>query len=465
MKMQAARHSPCARLVLAPCLAAVLGGLAHGQATTLQLPEFGVSIDAEGVVSRRAVEDPGGRLAAERAAAARAALPADVLRPARLRKISLVGLDAALKRRAAAGAGPDPIERHLAGLTGLQFAFLYPDRGDIVIAGAAGGWREDGLGRAVAIETGQPVILLEDLCVALRSFWPGVRGPQSVGCSIDPAPEALERLRQFQRTVPKAVADHERPAVAAYIHEGLQTALGVADVRVFGIPAATHLARVLVEADYRMKLIAIDLEPPPVPLRTFLGGLQSAPPNTLQRWWFRPDEHCLRVTEDRRACELLGRSVRLSTEDLAIGPDGRLVDRGGKAGVAAQAFAGAFTAKYPQIADRSPVFAQLRNGIDLLVLAAFMRREGWPTTIAWDATGLRDERTVATEALPPPRRMPCAVNVVWKGRVLLAPAGGVSIVPSELIAPDRVAVAPAGTLDDQRSANEPRPDGDRWWWD
>ena len=150
---------------------------------------------------------------------------------------------------------------------------------------------------------------------------------------------------------------------------------------------------------------------------------------------------------------------------FASGPDGRLVDRGGKAGAAAQAFAGAFTAKYPQIADRSPVFAQLRNGIDLLVLAAFMRREGWPTTIAWDATGLRDERTVATESLPPPRRMPCAVNVVWKGRVLLAPAGGVSIVPAELIAPDRVAVAPAGTLDEQRSANEPRPAGDRWWWD
>jgi hypothetical protein len=473
------------RIVLTLCLVALPVGAARGQAgrtpqaaevgpargpvgragTTLQLPEFGVAIDAEGIVSRRAFEDPQGRLAAERAAAARAALPADVLRQSRLRKISLVGLDAALRRRAAAGAGPDPIERHLAGLTRLEFAFLYPDRGDIVIAGEAGGWREDAMGRAVALQSGRPVILLEDLCVALRAFWPGARGPQTMGCSIDPSPEALERLLQFQRTVPKVVADHERPAVAARMHEGLQTALGEANVRVFGVSAATHLARVLVEADYRMKLIAIDLEPPPVPLRTFLGGLQSAPPNTLQRWWFRPDEHCLRVAEDRRACELLGRSVRLSTEDLAIGPDGRLVDRGGKAGAAAQAFAGAFTAKYPQIADTSPVFAQLRNGIDLLVLAAFMRREGWQTAIAWDAAGLRDERTVATETLPPPRRMPCAVNVVWKGRVLLAPAGGVSIAADELIAADRVSVAPAGVLEDRRATLGPRPAGERWWWD
>jgi len=502
MKMDARRpalrhaHRILAAFALVACLMASLGGVAHGQgatrsqgslgqenrgsrggrvapgpaggaATTLQLPEFGVAIDAEGVVSRRAVEDPGGRLAGERAAAARAVLPADVFRPARLRKISLVRLDAALRRRGAAGAdaGPDPIERHLAGLTRLEFAFLYPDQGDIVIAGPAGGWREDGLGRAVAIETGRPVILLEDLCVALRAFWPGVAAPRAVGCSIDPAPEALQRLRQFQQTVPNAVADHERAAVAVRISAGLQTALGDAHVRVFGVSAATHFARTLVEADYRMKLIAIDLEPPPVPLRTFLGGLQSAPPNTLQRWWFRPDEHCLRVTADRRACELLGRSVRLSTEDLVIGPDGQLADRGGKAGAAAQTFAAAFTAKYPQIADASPVFAQLRNGIDLLVLAAFMRRAGWPTGIAWEAAALRDERLVPTATLPPPRRMPCAVNVVWKGRVLLAPAGGVSITPDELIAGERVTVAPAGTLDDQRAALGPRPDGDRWWWD
>lgn len=100
---------------------------------------------------------------------------------------------------------------------------------------------------------------------------------------------------------------------------------------------------------------------------------------------------------------VLGRSVRLSTEDLAIGPNGRLVDRGGRAGGAAETFAATFTARYPQIADRSPVFAALRNGIDLLVLAAFMRQAGWQRSIDWDAAALRDERTVATETLPPSR--------------------------------------------------------------
>ena len=135
MKMDARRpalrhaHRILAAFALVACLMASLGGVAHGQgatrsqgslgqenrgsrggrvapgpaggaATTLQLPEFGVAIDAEGVVSRRAVEDPGGRLAGERAAAARAVLPADVFRPARLRKISLVRLANSAQERA-----------------------------------------------------------------------------------------------------------------------------------------------------------------------------------------------------------------------------------------------------------------------------------------------------------------------------------------------------------------------------
>jgi hypothetical protein len=100
------RQKPAGVRVGAACLVLLLVAVARGQVgTTLQMPEFGVAIDADGVVSRRAVEDPGGRLAAQRAAAARAALPADVIRPARLRKISLVGLDAALRRR---GAAPMP---------------------------------------------------------------------------------------------------------------------------------------------------------------------------------------------------------------------------------------------------------------------------------------------------------------------------------------------------------------------
>lgn len=86
---------------------------------------------------------------------------------------------------------PSPIRSSgtVPGRRGCRLLFFYPDRGNIVITGEAGGWHEDGLGPAVVIRTGQPMILLEDLCMALRTIWPGQPSPPSVGCSIDPTAE------------------------------------------------------------------------------------------------------------------------------------------------------------------------------------------------------------------------------------------------------------------------------------
>src|SRR3970040_846367 len=61
-------------------------------ATTVQLPTFGISIDAEGPLNARTLRDFDGRLLAERLAAARAAKPGDVWAASKLRKISLVRL-------------------------------------------------------------------------------------------------------------------------------------------------------------------------------------------------------------------------------------------------------------------------------------------------------------------------------------------------------------------------------------
>ena len=63
----------------------------------------------------------------------------------------------------------------------------------------------------------------------------------------------------------------------------LTNALGKQDVKVNGIPADSRVARVIVEADYRMKLIGINLEPAPVKMMTFLGMLKSANQAALQR--------------------------------------------------------------------------------------------------------------------------------------------------------------------------------------
>jgi hypothetical protein len=435
-------------------------------ATTVQLPEFGVSIDAEGVLSVKAYTDPDGRLHAARLAAARAALSADVAIPAAMRKVSLVRLEQALRGGIDAGEKPDDTMRHLAGLQRVQYVFYLPEQRDIVLAGPAEGWMEDASGRAIGLSTRRPVLLLEDLLVAVRTFSPGGRPKVQVGCSIDPSAEGLERMRKFQASVPSVIPQNQRDLAALRIAMGSRDALGMADVRVFGVPAETHFAQVMVEADYRMKLIAIGLEPPPVKMVTFLDAIGSAPKFTLQRWWFTPNYDCVRVTEDGLGMELVGEGVQLLGEDKLIAVDGSLAARPGPPNHASELFTTSFTKKYPDISARSAVFAQLRCLVDLLVASAFIRQQDYYGRAGWTAATLNDEAALPTRTHAVPKRVAAAVNCVWKGNRLLSPAGGgVDIRPEEALAADRLMRDEGGKLAQQWHQLSLPAAGERWWWD
>jgi hypothetical protein len=433
-------------------------------ATTVQLPTFGVAVAADGVLSVKLFEDPGGKLRGQRLAAAKVQLPGKLFAPAKLRHVSLVALERALATRRQAGQPPDDAMSHLAGLQRLEYVFCFPERKDIVIAGPAEGWIADASGRAVGISTGRPVLELADLAVALRAFPPNSRKPVFLGCSIDPNPESLGRLVEFQTTVPRVVRENERDEVAARMAKGQRDALGFADVRVFGVPANSHFAQVLLEADYRMKLIGIGLEEPPVRMTTFLSALTAPPRNALQRWWFTPNYDCVKVSDDRLAMELLGQGVQLQTEDKVIGPDGSLMDHVGPPNKASELFTQAFTKKYVEISDRLPVYAQMRNLFDLAVAAAYIRQQDFYGQTGWQSTVIRDEQAFPVATLPTPKKVACVVNAVWKGNRLLSPAGGgVSAAPEEALDAKRVVKDSDGKLNGVR-IKQPAAAED-WWWD
>ena len=144
-----------------------INNFAQPIATTVQLPTFGVSFDAAGVLQLKTFTDPSGRLIAERAAAARAALPGDLGRRVELRKVSIVRLQSVVSAAIRDGRGPDDVMQKLAGLTRVTAIFCYPDTGDIVIAGPAEPWAEDLSSTAIGIHSGRPTLLLADLVVAL----------------------------------------------------------------------------------------------------------------------------------------------------------------------------------------------------------------------------------------------------------------------------------------------------------
>jgi len=434
-------------------------------AVTTQQPVFGVMIDADGVLQIRDFTERDGRLHQKRIAAAQAALQGDVLAPSPLRKVSLVRLERAIVEMLEQGHQPYDVMQNLAGLQRLQYVFFLPEENDVVVAGPAEGWVADAAGRVVGITTGRPVLKLVDLLVALRAYPPGRQNHPYVGCSIDPTPAGMTRLAAFQKTIPRSVSQRDRDAVAAHITDGSRDAIGMRVPRVFGIPDETRFAHVMLEADYRMKRIGIGVEPPPVKMHTFVSALRSARHGIAQRWWFQPDYDCVKVTEDRLAMELVGQGVQLLGEDRAIGPAGNLINPTAKANNASTLFTGAFTRKYPLIAEASPAFAELRNLIDMLVAAAFIEREDYYGRAGWSASTLSDEAALPTRTLPAPRQVPPLVNALWKGSRLFAPTGGVSIHAHDALSPDRLLTDEKGKLRHQYDELGEAYDTEHWWWD
>ncbi len=96
--------------------------------------------------------------------------------------------------------------------------------------------------------------------------------------------------------------------------------------------------------------------------------------NAMARWYFVPDYECVRVSEDQLAMQLIGEGVKLVGADELVQADGTrvgngLVDR------ASKAFQHSFTTKYPALAKQVPVYAQMRNLVDMLIAAAYIQQQ------------------------------------------------------------------------------------------
>ena len=177
----------------------------------------------------------------------------------------------------------------------------------------------------------------------------------------------------MQATLRQLGGSFRGPADVQNIVNQLQRSLGLNEVSITGIPAGTHFAHILTEADYRMKLIGLNLEQLPVPVTTYVDRLTASmtSSNALVRWYFVPDYEAVSVSEDGNAFRMVGQGVKLVGEDELVSSDGTRKRAGGRANSASRAFTTDFTKKFRLIADRSPVYSQLRNLVDLTIAAAF----------------------------------------------------------------------------------------------
>ena len=421
----------------------------------------GIQIDANGVLSARTVTDATGRLTMQRLQAARSIVDQDLQKPSKLRKVSLRRLEQQLKALKESGKEIPENMQYLAGITRLSHVFYYPETQDIVIAGPAEGYFRTAQNRTVGMETGAATLQLQDLIVALRSFAPNGKKTPLIAVSIDPTQEGLKRMAQAQRNL-GAVNLNQRFDIANLFRE----ALGYQTITITGVSPKTHFAQVLVEADYNMKLIGIGLEQPPVNITSFIEAATLRSGNRLQRWYFQPNYQSVSLSKDKYAMQLSGAGVELVGEDETVSNQGQR-KRTGAANKASRKFTTSFTKAYSDLAKVRPLYAELRNLIDMSIAAAYIQKMGLYEEAEWNMDTLSDESVVSVENSPAPTKVEPVVNVVVKGGAIMTPiGGGVHIQPRVALNADMVSIDSEGKINEVKdSITFDDLSDDQWWWD
>lgn len=381
----------------------------------------GISINAKGLLDNATVEALG-ELGKARAKAL-APVPAELNRSVAMRKISLRGLEAAIQKCIDTKQPlPDDV-LYLAGLQQICYVFVYPDQSDIVLAGPGEGWKADAKGNIVGVTTGRPVLLLDDLLVALRSARVDAGG--EITCSIDPTPEGIQRLRTHVAKLRTIGKDPKKTAA------GIEQALGRQTITLDGVPAESHFARVLAAADYRMKRLAMDFEPAPIKgLPSFLQlmkvnghGMKSV----LPRWWLAPQYQAVLRDADGVAWELRGASVKAMTEDDFFSAGGERKHTG-RADPVAQQWADNMTREYDRLSVAEPIFGEVRSCADLAVVGALVAKEGLVAKAGCKLPLLLDESLLKTAAFPAPKELDSKVSMLKKGDDwVIGASGGIKI--------------------------------------
>ena len=422
----------------------------------------GVFVDATGEL--KVNQRQAGRDLAKLASAARVAeLTGDMSQATPLRVVALRRLDAAIAGHLARGELVPETMRRLAGLRRIQRIFLDEASGDILLAGPAGGWSVLPDGRAQDPQTGEPVLSLDDLAVLIRALWTPPNRQQAAGqfgCSINTRDANLKDLRDF--VVESTANGPLRPGQLRGWVRQLQERLGLQDVEVFGVPDHSHVARVLVEADYRMKLIGVGkLEGGPgIPsyfeLLEQYKATKGLPLEAL-RWWLTMRYDAVLHSADRRAFELVGGGVLVQSENQFVNTQGKHVPSG-VAEPINRAFAENFTRHYNDLARRDPVFAELRNVFDLALAVTLVREEDWLGEQAAPLTALGPNGSFRPAVDVAPRVVESVVahRVYNQTDIVVQVAGGVQIDLPETV---RERARPAA-----KPVPQVLPEGERWWW-
>jgi hypothetical protein len=453
----------------------------------------GVMVDAAGTLALVKASAPSPELAERRGAAppAETAPAGDPRRASQLRYVSLPRLEREIIRRQDAHLPLDPTMLTLAGLQRVEYVFVYPSTessqpgestaGDLVLAGPAGDWRVAPFGRLVAADTGEPIVRLDDLLTLLRR---ARQSPSSFfGCAINPRKESLAATQAY---LDKTSARPLEPSRREAWLEKIRDTLGRQDVEIFGIDPTSRVARVLVEADVHMKLVGMGLEDGVPGVESYLDSVKlsireaqraqrggssptPAPAMSVLRWWFALHYAAIRTSPDGNAYELVGDGVRVLSENELLAAQGQRVHTG-QSDPLNQQFAESFTANFAALADKYPVYGELRAIFDLSLAVALIQADKLVERADWQPTRLLDNDKLRLPHWPAPREVDTVANcvVVNRRQIIAGVSGGVMIDTAQTLAKrddDDTATAALIRLRSTAPAADSDNQSITWWWD
>ena len=428
----------------------------------------GISVDPLGQLALVSRADTKNRLAQLGRRARRADLNEDMAQASNLRIVSLKRLEREVASRLNRSEAVLNTMQHLAGLSRVQFVFLDTENQDVLIGGPAEAWKYDEFGRAVGVDSGRPMLHLDDLVTVLRVFSPA--GSSIFRCSIDPRPEGMQKLKEVVERSNARGSLSAGAGVRSFVRK-CGEALGPQDTVFAGVPDSSRVARVMLEADYKMKLIGIDKLDAGSQIPSFFDLLdaktvqQNPPSLDALRWWLTMKYDAVLHDPNRQVFEFQGSSVLCRSENELVTADGERIHTGESTATNSQ-FAQKFTANYSQLAQREPVFADLQNIFDLALVAALVQHENlvsYPQGYGVFApNGQYQPQEFAV-----PKTVDTVVNHrVYGGRdVIVQVAGGVRADLASVLRDQSVyRVAERLTGLTTKLDTQAVPDG-RWWWD
>jgi hypothetical protein len=346
----------------------------------------------------------------------------------------------------------------------VKYVFVYPESNDIVIAGPAAGWDYDNQGQPVSRADGHPTLQLDDLVTVLRTF---ARGEADFGCSINTRDSGVKELKEF---VEKSQTVRSAGETGKFVNQ-LQKKLGRQDVVVWGVPSDSRVARTIVEADYRMKLIGIDKLDAGKEIPSYFDLLPATQQAGAQgidalRWWMTPRADGISHSADKCSFELQGSSVLCQSENQKLAADGKKIPTG-QSEATNRLFAEKFTANYAKLAAKDPVFADLQNIFDLALCSAVIQNEQLTEKAGWNYGVFAPNGAYSPAHYSVPKEVDSVVNhrVYRKTDVVIQVAGGVTSNALSMARDRNLRKTDAQLESVGTGAKAGSLPVGRWWWD